>query len=103
MPPPPAASRAEPATQTEPDSPADPKRVTDMLAAYQAVGYDEATVLEIAGVSSRSEITAGKLNELREAYRKLKTNGVATATPVPAADTAAESTTESTTPEEATK
>ena len=81
VPPPPAASRAEPATQPEPDSEADPKRVTDMLGAYQALGYDEATVLEIAGVASGSEITVGKLNELREAYRKLKTDGVATPTP----------------------
>ena len=80
VPPPPAASRAEPATQTEPDSLADPKRVTDMLAAYAALGYDEATVLKIAGVQGRENITVGKLNELREAYRQLKTNGVATAT-----------------------
>ena len=80
VPPPPAASRAEPATQPEPDSEADPKRVTDMLAAYQALGYDEATVLEIAGVSSSPEITVGDLAKLREAYRKLKTDGVATAT-----------------------
>jgi len=97
VPPPPAASRAEPATQPEPDSEADPKRVTDMLAAYQALGYDEATVLQIAGVQGREEITVGKLNELRDAYRKLKTDGVATAT------TATDAATEPTTEEDVTK
>ena len=102
-PPPPAASRAEPATQPEPDSLADPKRVTDRLAAYAALGYDEATVLKVAGVQGREGITVGKLNELREAYRELKTDGVATATTAAAADTAAESTTESATEDGATK
>ena len=100
VPPPPAASRAEPATQPEPESEADPKRVTDMLAAYQALGYDEATVLEIAGVQGREGITVGKLGELREAYRKLKTDGVATATT--AADAATDAVTDATTQEEAT-
>ena len=98
VPPPPSASRTEPAP--EPDSQADPKRVTDMLAAYAALGYDEATVLEIAGVQGRENITVGKLNELRDAYRKLKTDGVATATT--AADAATDAVTDATTQEEDT-
>lgn len=78
VPPPPSASRTEPATQPEPDSQADGRTVAKMIDAYTKLGYDEATVLAIIERSSRDAITVNDMEKLREAYQTLKQDGVAT-------------------------